>query len=58
MKSEAALLAKREDHKTAHVLHLILSVISGGLWLPVWLVVAFSHANERAKIDKKLEELA
>ena len=48
------LLAKRADHKTAHVLHLLLSVITAGLWIPIWLLVAISHANERKKIDKKL----
>ena len=51
------LLAKRADHKTAHVLHLLLSVISVGLWIPIWLLVAISHANERKKIDKKLGQL-
>lgn len=55
--NQAQLLAKREDHKTSHVLHLLLSVITVGLWIPVWLLVAISHANERAKIDKKLEKM-
>lgn len=30
------VLARRPG--PAHVLHLVLSVITGGLWLPVWLL--------------------
>jgi len=48
------LIAKRNDHRTSHVLHLLLSVITAGLWVPIWLLVALSHANERRKIDRKL----
>lgn len=55
--TEAQLLAKRADHKTAHVLHLLLSILTAGLWIPVWVLVAVSHANERRKIDKKLEKM-
>jgi hypothetical protein len=54
--STAQLIAKRADHKTSHVLHLLLSVVTAGLWVPVWLLVALSHANERQKIDQKLAE--
>ena len=57
MKSESALLAKRADHKTAHLLHLVLSLLTAGLWIPVWVLVALSHYNERVKIDRKLEEM-
>ncbi len=55
--NEHQLIAKRSDHKTAHILHLILSLITVGLWIPVWLLVAISHRNERNKIDKKLGQL-
>ena len=55
--NEHQLLAKRSDHKTAHILHLILSLITVGLWIPIWFLVALSHRNERNKIDKKLGEL-
>ena len=54
--TQAQLIAKRADHKTSHVPHLLLSVVTAGLWVPAWLLVALSHANERQKIDKKLAE--
>lgn len=52
---QALLVSKRQQHQPAHVLHLLLSVMTGGLWLPVWLLVAWSHQIERGKIDKQLQ---
>ena len=57
MKNTTALLAKRADHKTSHILHLIMSVITAGLWLPVWLLCGISNHMERGRIDKKLENV-
>ena len=48
------LLAKRADHKTNHVLHLLLCIPTVGFWIPVWFLVAMSHRIERWKIDRKL----
>lgn len=56
-KSRDQLIAKRADHQTNHVLHLILSIITIGFWIPVWLLVAISHANERGKIDRQLAKM-
>jgi hypothetical protein len=55
--NEAQLIAKRSDHKTAHILHLILSVLTVGFWIPIWILVAVSHSLERKKIDAKLGKL-
>lgn len=42
--------------RTSHVLHLLLSVITVGFWIPVWVIVAMSNAIERSKIERKLNE--
>ena len=55
--TEAQLIAKRADHKTSHILHLFLSVITAGFWIPVWILVTVSHSLERKKIDKKLGQI-
>jgi len=52
--NQAQLLAKRADHKTAHILHLALSLITGGVWLPVWFLVALGHQLTRDSIDRQL----
>jgi hypothetical protein len=31
-----------------HILHLLLSIVTMGLWLPVWLIVALSTKETRA----------
>lgn len=31
---------------TSHVLHLILSLISFGLWIPIWVLVAISNSTQ------------
>jgi len=54
MINEYQLMAKRSEYRTNHILHLLLSVLSVGLWTPIWLLVTVSNANERSKIDKKL----
>jgi len=58
MTNQAKLMARYQKHHTSHVLHLLLSVLTAGLWVPVWLLVAVSNANERQKIEKKLGRAA
>lgn len=50
----AVMLSKRK--KTSHLLHLILSLITFGLWIFIWLLVGISNANENAKIDAKIKK--
>ena len=46
----AVLLSKKK--KTNHVLHLLLSFITAGIWLLIWLLVAASNGSENKKIDR------
>ncbi len=48
----AVLLSKKK--KTSHVLHLLMSIITVGLWIIIWILVAISNSNENAKIDRKI----
>jgi uncharacterized membrane protein YvbJ len=50
----AVLLSKKK--KTSHVLHLLLSVITAGIWVIVWIIVALSNSIENSKIDKKISK--
>lgn len=53
-KDTMLLLAKRSDQKTSHLLHLVLSVITVGLWVPVWILATVSHAIERRRLDRAI----
>lgn len=35
---------QRKAYKTSHGFHLIMSLITFGLWLPIWLVVGLVNA--------------
>ncbi|MEJ2610244.1 MAG: zinc-ribbon domain-containing protein [Candidatus Thiodiazotropha sp.] len=48
----AVLLSKKK--KTSHVLHLLLSIITAGLWLIIWFIVALSNSKENSKIDDQI----
>lgn len=52
-----AMIARRGEYKTSHILHLILSLITGGLWIPVWMLCALSNGIERRRIDRQLNRM-
>lgn len=39
-------------HPTNHILHLILSVITFGLWIPVWIIVSIVNSRGNQYITK------
>ena len=49
------LISKKK--KTSHLLHLFLSIITAGIWLPIWALVALSNGIENARIDAKINKL-
>jgi hypothetical protein len=49
------LLAQRR--KTNHVLHLLLSLVSCFIWLPVWILVSQSTGRHNRRIDREVKRL-
>lgn len=49
------LLSKKK--KTSHVLHLILSLVTVGLWIPVWIIVTLSNSIENRRIEREVGKL-
>ena len=45
-------------YKTDHVLHFIISLITAGLWIPIWFLVAQKNASKRASIINKTSSLS
>ena len=35
-----------------HILHLVLSIFTGGLWLVVWLFIGLFHSSDNGIINK------
>jgi hypothetical protein len=50
---EVAVMLSRKT-KTSHVLHFFLSLITLGLWLPVWLLVGILNSIGNDRIDIKV----
>ena len=45
-----------EQKKVSHVLHLLLSIISCGFWVPVWMLICLSVSLENRGIRKRNEK--
>lgn len=52
-----AMILNSQRKQTSHVLHLILSLLTAGLWLVMWILVALSNSLENAKIDRRIRKL-
>lgn len=44
----------QKGHPTSHLLHLVLSVLTMGLWIPVWIFMAVvaGEKNKTLYLDK------
>ena len=51
------LQLQQRKKKTSHVLHLLLSVITGGVWLIIWALCGIANASQNSKIDKEIEQV-
>lgn len=40
-----------------HILHLLLSLLTAGVWIIVWIFASFSASHKRKYLQKKLDEL-
>jgi len=49
----AVLLSKKK--KTNHTLHLLLSLITVGIWIIIWIIVAASNESVNSGITKQIE---
>lgn len=43
-----------KKHKTSHVFHLLMSIITVGAWVIVWVLVAVNNGIENARIDRRI----
>ena len=56
MSTHAVMLEMRRK-KTSHIFHLIFSVLTGGLWIVIWLLCALSNSLENRKLDKQIDRI-
>jgi len=46
---------KLMNTRTNHVLHLLLSIVTAGIWIPVWILVALNNADKRRLLENEIE---
>ena len=51
------LQLQQRKKKTSHVLHLLLSVLTGGVWLIIWALCGIANASQNSKIDKEIADV-
>jgi hypothetical protein len=44
---------RQSGPQTSHGLHVLLSLLTVGFWLPIWALVALSNSIERNKLVKQ-----
>jgi hypothetical protein len=55
--NEQIFILSNQKKNTSHILHLILSIITGGLWIIAWLIVASNNNTHNRKIDKQIQQI-
>ena len=50
----AVMLSKKKN--TSHLLHIILSVLTAGFWIIIWIMVSVSNTSENSKIDQMIKK--
>lgn len=56
MNSADKLVLLAGKPKTSHLLHLVMSVVTAGFWVPIWVIVALINQQRCANIDRKIKK--
>ncbi len=51
-------MKKLNGNNTSHLLHIILSVLTAGIWLPIYFLVTFINQHNRQKFEAKMRKRA
>ena len=51
-----ALQIDKQQWKTNHILHLLLSIVTAGFWIPIWILVAINNAFNISCADRKINK--
>lgn len=55
--NEKLFILECRKKKTSHILHLILSVLTGGVWLVVWLLIGISNNNHNSRLQGEMNHI-
>jgi len=52
--STNAIMLEMQKKKASHVLHLLLTLLTGGIWAIVWILCAVANHSHNKAIDRKI----
>ena len=55
MKNQSLIISKIQRAKTNHILHLLLTFVTAGAWMFIWILVAISNSLERSRLERLLK---
>lgn len=55
--NEKLFVLTTQKKKTNHILHVIMTVLTGGLWLLVWGITMRSNDAHNKRIDKQINQI-
>lgn len=55
--STNALMLEMQKRKTSHVLHLLLTLLTGGIWAIVWILCAVADHSHNKAIGRKIARI-
>lgn len=55
--NEKLFVLTTQKKKTNHILHVIMTVLTGGLWLLVWGITMRGNDAHNNKIDKQINQI-
>ena len=47
----------KDQRKVNHILHFILSVVTLGWWIPVWIILIMNFDTRQVTLPKKIKKL-
>ena len=55
--NEKIFVLASQKKTTSHVMHLLLTIVTCGLWLLVWGVVSRSNTQHNKRLDKEMNHI-
>ena len=55
--NEELFVLTTQKKKTNHILHVIMTVLTGGIWLIVWGIIMRSNDAHNKKLDKQINRI-
>lgn len=53
-KADRIFVLQNRKRKTSHILHLILTLLTGGFWVFMWAGLALNNSNHNRDIDRQI----